>query len=617
MTYYDLNMNNKRITACLDPSSNQDVATKNYVDTTGVASISAGTNITVTGTTTPTVALTNPITTQIDMSVGIQINMGNNKIISCADPTNAQDVATKNYVDTTATGGVYQPLLTTSSFNLPSGVLTSDGQQAFFINSYGDGGNEMTTLPTPNFTITCMTFVSSTNSFVVGGYNHIQGRAEVRCGPTIAAVVSSASFTSYIAFPTSGVNGYVNVLHQSPYISSTIAVGGNFQATTTDTYNGTNLFPSNVSNFLLINSNTTTITPANMEDSSATLPPFLGSHIYGVNGVVNCISSFSDVTNVLLATATGGAGYVLGGSFSSFLGYINQNVSNMAIFISSGITFSNPFPFPSVQTNWYYFGDPNGVVNVILNNPSDDTIVVGGAFTNIFSLNRSYLIFTNYTILNASSYINGFVPPSPVSGGCEAYITGSPTFPAYFGVEDTGSTPHYPLYTMNMNDMSVVPTVIKSDLPAVPLGFGVDKTASPIILNFVSGYNSGNVDNYVYDFETPHMVNLNGATNITSIYFDYVTVSPSKTPYFFRSGSGSNSSPYECYFYVYNTGGVVITTDPNTLPFVDATQPLNKYSNITLATYNNFAMGTLVGYTTANDVRLLIYSTNGATFSNN
>jgi hypothetical protein len=33
MTFYDLNMNSKRITSCQDPSGNQDVATKNYVDT--------------------------------------------------------------------------------------------------------------------------------------------------------------------------------------------------------------------------------------------------------------------------------------------------------------------------------------------------------------------------------------------------------------------------------------------------------------------------------------------------------------------------------------------------------------------------------------------------------
>ncbi len=33
MTYYDLDMNSKRINNCQDPSAIQDVATKNYVDT--------------------------------------------------------------------------------------------------------------------------------------------------------------------------------------------------------------------------------------------------------------------------------------------------------------------------------------------------------------------------------------------------------------------------------------------------------------------------------------------------------------------------------------------------------------------------------------------------------
>jgi hypothetical protein len=604
-------MNNNQINSCAEPTASTDVATKNYVDTTCVASISAGNNITITGTTNPTVALRSTLNTQIDM--------GGLKIINCAEPANPQDVATKNYVDTTATG-VYQPLLTTSPFALPSGVLTKDGQQAFFINSNGDGGNEMSTLSTPNFTITCMTYVSSTTSVVVGGYNNIQLRAEVRCGPTITAVVeqiptppSVPNFT-YIAFP--GASGYVNVLYQSPYISNKIAVGGNFQATTSNTYDGTNLFPSNVSNFLVISSSTSTITPDNMKDSTATEPQFLGSEIYGVNGVVNCISSFSNISN-LVPQYSGGAGYVFGGSFSSFLGAVNQTVYNIAIRSTSSFIFSNPFPAPTFQTAWYYFGNANGAVSVIFNNPGDDTIVVGGAFTNISGLNRSYLVFTNGTIPGLYSYINGFVPPSPVSGGCEAYITSSSSFPAYFGLEGgTGSPPQYPVYTMDVNNMAIVPSVFKSDLPAVPLGFGVDKTASPITLNFVSGYNSGNVNNYVYDFDTPHSVSLNGATNITSIYFDYITVSPSKTPYFFRSGSLSTSSPYECYYYVDTSAGIIITTNPTTLPFVDATQPLNKYSKITLATYNNFALGTLVGYGTTNDVRLLFYSTNGATFSN-
>ena len=45
MTYYDLNMNSKKITNCQDPSAAQDVATKNYVDgRTGTSLVSATLN---------------------------------------------------------------------------------------------------------------------------------------------------------------------------------------------------------------------------------------------------------------------------------------------------------------------------------------------------------------------------------------------------------------------------------------------------------------------------------------------------------------------------------------------------------------------------------------------
>ena len=49
MTYYDLNMNSKRITSVQDPASAQDVATKNYVDTASglvfISSTTSGSNV--------------------------------------------------------------------------------------------------------------------------------------------------------------------------------------------------------------------------------------------------------------------------------------------------------------------------------------------------------------------------------------------------------------------------------------------------------------------------------------------------------------------------------------------------------------------------------------------
>ena len=67
MAFYDLNMNSKRITSCQDPSGVQDVATKNYVDTTSgivrqVIFASTNTEVTTTSATPVTTGLTATIT---------------------------------------------------------------------------------------------------------------------------------------------------------------------------------------------------------------------------------------------------------------------------------------------------------------------------------------------------------------------------------------------------------------------------------------------------------------------------------------------------------------------------------------------------------------------------
>ena len=75
-SYNSLSMQSHKITDVTDPTSTQDAATKNYVDSANNLKVSkAGDNMTGT------------------------LNMGTNKISNVTDPVAVQDAATKNYVD--------------------------------------------------------------------------------------------------------------------------------------------------------------------------------------------------------------------------------------------------------------------------------------------------------------------------------------------------------------------------------------------------------------------------------------------------------------------------------------------------------------------------------------
>lgn len=79
MTYYDLNMNSKRINNTQDPASAQDVATKNYVDTSPVF------NKAISGTTISTLQNCGNTASYIDLATvgpSVTITTGTTAIIS-------------------------------------------------------------------------------------------------------------------------------------------------------------------------------------------------------------------------------------------------------------------------------------------------------------------------------------------------------------------------------------------------------------------------------------------------------------------------------------------------------------------------------------------------------
>jgi len=100
----EVNANNNKITNLGVPTLNNDATTKTYVDSKTLNSFTANAEISTnnnninvgTGTT-----KTNNISASNSASLNIltQIDMGNRKIINVSDPTNAQDVSTKNYID--------------------------------------------------------------------------------------------------------------------------------------------------------------------------------------------------------------------------------------------------------------------------------------------------------------------------------------------------------------------------------------------------------------------------------------------------------------------------------------------------------------------------------------
>jgi hypothetical protein len=476
---------------------------------------------------------------------------------------------------------VYQPLLTATTNTFPVAEITRDGQQVIFINSGGDGANELTPIPSPDFSISSMIYVPSISSYIAGGYNHSTLTCEVRCASSVANLQSSfTSFVKFLANPTY----YVNVVYQSPLFPNLIAVGGFFSASVFGSYDGTNPWPSPVENFVVIDTTTSVIFPISMLDA----PNPTG--YYGVNAQVKTITAQSNT----YYTPADAPIFILGGDFTDIISNISplQPAFRTAVFCPQGTI--NPF-----LVKWLDFIAADAPVNFLW--CLDDRVVFAGQFLTLGSSTVNFLAFNdNTTPFFFPSLINGFTPPASVNSGYQ--LSGNT---CYFGCNQDASL-EYPVYTFDLGNMATTPTVVITTLPALATGFLSDNGS---VLDFIVGHNSGS-GNYCYKVQIPDYLDLNGLTYPQNCGYDNLNNAPT----FFREPALLPSSSLEYWQYIPTTGAVSITTT-DLLPFVSATAPANNWKTITLASRNNFATGTVVQLGT-DDQRIVVLASLGATFSN-
>jgi hypothetical protein len=509
----------------------------------------------------------------------------------------------------------YQPLITTTPLTFPIADFQRDGQDVMLINSKGDGNNEMTILATPNFTLCDFVWVSSLNHYVGFGYNHIQNRNEIRCAMSLNAIIqdlSTGSITYIIIPPATNPNGYIFTMCYDPVLfPNIIAFGGDFSATPADLYNATTNYPSNVSNFLCVDISTTSIAPADMNDPAS----FPYTNLFGTNGVVRTIATISGSS-----FGAGGSWFLIGGTFSQLIssGGTPLPCGNCALFALTG-------GFTPLNLRWIVLVESNDTISIITT--YNNIAVFGGYFTAInvggATGGNSYLAWSDNIGTGSCKALGDtsgspFTPPSPVVAGSIAILNSGGVNEAYVGCQAVGSPTTYPVYNFTYDTISsAVPTLYKDDFPAGITGFGVDLLSSTKKLNFITGFtfnpSGAPLDSFVWDVQTPQLLDMNGAISLKGIAYD-TTISPN-IPYFMMYPPYAKDPPLQLAFFDEIGDGAVVINTTSAFPFVNAFIPTSKFNKITLANRNNFAIGTIVGFGT-DDVRVFFYAQNGATFSN-
>ena len=562
-------------------------------------------------------------------SISLTANGGGNISISNGGGTFAQTAATSTYTSSISSNfnapfeyhqgkvvtafpeqvyqSTYQPFIISTPTSFPSiAQFQREGQMTMLVNSLGDGGNELNIVATPDFTVSCMAFPLVGGGVIVGGTNNFTGLGEVRRGATLADVTSNTGTFLRINFPIP--NQIVNCLFiNDSLFPNRVAIGGRWLATTSDFYTGTTPFPSWTSQILLADTTAGALTPLDMMDTSI-------FQTFGLDDEVLTINAQD--TAFCPPTVDAGPCYILGGLFSNAINTAGGSLpANHTVFMAA-----NPqtgFQFTSELFLERSGGADDDVRSIQVLN---DKIVFGGAFTQIYGSPTPFLAYTDTALGFGCSMLGPASNFQPAGGasiyvGREAYNTAGSQYFSYVGSTDTGAaTNPYDLYKIDMTNPAGADPTIEKSFPANISGIGVNNVGGVGTLSFCCGFKfSTGADAYVWDFITPQFIDVNGYTLPWNINHETAITNHF---YVFKDPNYTSSLPREmAYIAELAAGPVVISTDATTLPFVNFATPTLKFNTLTLSNRNNFAMGTLCGYGT-DDIRMLFYATNGASFSN-
>jgi hypothetical protein len=243
----NINMNNAWINNLADPVQAQDAATKNYVDnevanvsftitdsalnsqivTNGDTVTFAGTaneiDVVVSATDTVTVGLPNDVTVTNNLTVGGNIDVTNNYVLNLANPLQASDAATKQYVDDAVSSGIHihTPVYVETPVPLPSATYAQGGNT--FIVTDTIAGNTVVFSTAANLQVNDQLWFANSFNGVVANLAYFV----VSTPNTSAAVLT----TVYNGVPVSNISNATG-------LTESVRVNSGIGATLTATANG-------------------------------------------------------------------------------------------------------------------------------------------------------------------------------------------------------------------------------------------------------------------------------------------------------------------------------------------------------------------------------------------